>query len=144
MENWLYLIRIVFILIIFLFIQGIINTIQKDLESDVTEEAPEIKTKRLKLEVIKGSEKIKLIKDEIDNLEEIHFGRDITNDIVVEDKYISSSHFKINKINEEYYLEDLNSTNGTTLNNRQIDKAVKLKNNDIISLGEIQFKAHVY
>lgn len=144
MENWLYLIRIVFILVIFLFIQSIINTIQKDLESNLVEEVPEVKTKRLKLEVIKGSEKIKLIKDEIDNLEEIHFGRDITNDIVAEDKYISSSHFKINKINEEYHLEDLNSTNGTVLNNRQIDKAVKLKNNDIISLGEIRFKAHIY
>lgn len=144
MENWLYLIRIIFILVIFLFIQSIINTIQKDLEPSSTEEEPEIVKRKLKLEAIKHGERIKLVKGDLDNLDEIHFGREMNNDIVADDKYISGSHFKINKTNEEYFIEDLNSTNGTLLNNKQLDKAEKLKNNDIIGLGEIQFKAHIY
>jgi len=143
-ENWLYLIRIVFILAIFLFIQGIINTIQKDLEPSSKDEAPEIVKRKLKLEAVKCGERIKLIKGDLDNLEEIHFGRDMNNEIVADDKYISGNHFKINKVNEEYFIEDLNSTNGTILNNKQLGKAENLKNNDIISLGEIQFKVHIY
>lgn len=144
MENWLYLIRIVFILVIFLFIQSIINTIQKDLEPSSKDEAPEIVERKLKLEAVKCGERIKLVKGDLDNLNEIHFGRDMNNDIVADDIYISGSHFKINKINEEYFIEDLNSTNGTLLNNKHLSKVEKLKNNDIIGLGEIQFKVHIY
>lgn len=145
MENWLYLIRIVFILIVLLFIQGIINTIQKDVEKNTEEkEIHLLKKKHMNLEAVKGGDKIKLVKNDIDNLEQIYFGRDMNNDIVADDKYISGSHFKISKANEEYIIEDLNSTNGTILNGKILTEPNMLKNNDVISLGEIQFKIHIY
>jgi pSer/pThr/pTyr-binding forkhead associated (FHA) protein len=39
-----------------------------------------------------------------------------------------------------WWLEDLNSTNGTTLNGRPIDAASPLRESDVIGLGQISFK----
>lgn len=143
MEVWLYLIRIVFILLIFLFLQNIINTIQKDIETEPEEEKPP-KHSKFKLEVVKGADKIKLIRGDIDSLEEINLGRETTNDIVVDDKYISTNHFKIKKINNLYFIEDSGSTNGTFLNGNLLTDRIKLKNNDIISLGSVHFRVNIY
>lgn len=48
---------------------------------------------------------------------------------------VSREHAKIIFRNEEYYIEDLNSTNGTFVNTIRIVKCV-LRNNDQIQIGE--------
>jgi pSer/pThr/pTyr-binding forkhead associated (FHA) protein len=56
-------------------------------------------------------------------------------DIIIDDKEISSTHCQIQNIKGEYHLFDMNSTNGTFLNNERIVKA-KLKEDDIITVGQ--------
>ena len=56
-------------------------------------------------------------------------------DIVIDDKEISSTHCQIQIIKGEYHLFDMNSTNGTFLNNERIIKA-KLKEDDVITIGQ--------
>ena len=38
-----------------------------------------------------------------------------------------------------YFLEDMNSSNGTFLNDERINEAIELKNKDIIKFGELKF-----
>jgi len=66
----------------------------------------------------------------------LRIGRDPANDFVVDDIEVSRNHAKITCVEGVYRIEDLNSTNGTLLNGRKILSPVKLKDGDLISLGE--------
>ncbi len=66
------------------------------------------------------------------------FGRD-KGDIVVDDHEVSSTHCQIQNIAGVYHLFDMNSTNGTFVNNERIVKS-KLSPGDIITVGQTNFK----
>ncbi len=72
---------------------------------------------------------------------EIMIGRNAENDIVIENLAVSKVHAKIVKQDGAYYIEDLNSTNGTYLNKIRITKK-DLKNHDIISVGKHSLEIH--
>ena len=66
-------------------------------------------------------------------------GRSELADIVVEDGYVSKIHAMLQVYSNAIVLADLNSTNGTTVNSRVVQKTV-LRNNDIITLGRYKLK----
>ena len=70
------------------------------------------------------------------NSDLLRIGRDPTNDFVVDDIEVSRNHAKITCLDDIYKIEDLNSTNGTFINGRQINQPEKLKDGDLINLGE--------
>jgi len=61
-------------------------------------------------------------------------GRKSTNDIHLDNLAISGEHAVILKQGDDYIVEDLNSTNGTRVNNT-VTKKQQLKNDDVIELG---------
>jgi len=66
------------------------------------------------------------------------FGRE-KGDIMVGDKEMSSTHCQIQNIDGQYHIFDMNSTNGTFVNNERVIKA-RLKHNDVITVGQTSFK----
>jgi pSer/pThr/pTyr-binding forkhead associated (FHA) protein len=66
------------------------------------------------------------------------FGRE-KGDIIVGDHEISSTHCQIQNIGGVYHIFDMNSTNGTFVNNERIVKA-KLNPGDVITVGQTSFK----
>jgi len=67
--------------------------------------------------------------------EEITIGRNKDNDIQIENLAVSGRHARIKKHRNDYFIEDLKSTNGTFLNEKRISKEV-LKNNDAVTIGK--------
>ncbi|MBN2441050.1 MAG: FHA domain-containing protein [Spirochaetales bacterium] len=67
----------------------------------------------------------------------ITIGRDSMNDIVLEDNLISRYHAIIQKIKKAYFIKDLNSTNGTSVNGNRIprEKYIRIFQHDVIQLG---------
>jgi pSer/pThr/pTyr-binding forkhead associated (FHA) protein len=63
-------------------------------------------------------------------------GRQIGNDIVFHEEFLSRFHAEIIQENERYILVDKNSTSGTYVNGRRIDRCV-LNSGDLISLANI-------
>lgn len=63
-------------------------------------------------------------------------GRDITNDIVINDPEVSRHHLRIARTADGCSLEDLGSTNGTFVNGQRISGSRPLNNGDMIGLGE--------
>jgi len=63
-------------------------------------------------------------------------GRLKSNSIVIDDSSVSLMHAKITRKNGEYYLKDLNSTNGTNVNGQAVGEA-RLKDQDRIRFAEI-------
>jgi hypothetical protein len=63
-------------------------------------------------------------------------GRDITNEITVNDPEVSRHHCRLTRGQGGYTLEDLGSTNGTFINGRRLTGAQPLAPGDLIGLGE--------
>lgn len=63
-------------------------------------------------------------------------GRHLENDIVFHEDFLSRFHAEIIYENEKYVLYDKNSTSGTFVNGRKIDRCV-LNSGDLISLANI-------
>jgi pSer/pThr/pTyr-binding forkhead associated (FHA) protein len=70
----------------------------------------------------------------------ISIGRDSENSIALDDILASRRHAVILKIKEEYFIEDLGSTNGTFLNGEAVPpgKYMRLKQEDIILIGRTE------
>ncbi len=66
-------------------------------------------------------------------------GRNELADILVEDTYVSKIHAMLKVYSNAVVLIDLNSTNGTTVNSRVVQKTI-LRNNDVITLGHFKLK----
>ena len=77
----------------------------------------------------KGSQHIEL------TLETLTIGRKPDNTIVIEDPAISGHHARIVKVQAVFFLEDLKSTNGTTINGKPITRH-QLRDADVITIGQ--------
>ncbi len=72
--------------------------------------------------------------------EVITIGRNVKNDIQIDNLSVSKQHARIVKHQGKYFVEDMKSTNGTYLNEKKITKE-KLTNNDIITIGKHTLQA---
>jgi hypothetical protein len=72
-------------------------------------------------------------------------GRDITNDIVINDREASRHHLRLVRSGGNITIEDLGSTNGTFVNGKRLSGMTPLQNGDMVGLGEtvtLGFEAH--
>ncbi len=70
-------------------------------------------------------------------------GRDKMNDIVLADPLVSRNHAIIRLLgDEDYYLMDGGSANGSFINGKRVATPVLLQNSDRISIGSTQFDFH--
>jgi hypothetical protein len=67
-------------------------------------------------------------------------GRAASNNIVLDDGYISSQHALLTLRGRQWWLEDLGSRNGTLLNGAPLSDATVVRPGDIITVGNIQIK----
>ncbi len=63
-------------------------------------------------------------------------GRDITNDIVINDPEVSRHHCRLTQGGGGFTIEDLGSTNGTFINGQRLTGARPLTPGDMVGLGE--------
>lgn len=77
----------------------------------------------------------KVIKEYPFDKESMAIGRDEANDIVIDNLAVSSLHARIDKAGETFIVTDLQSTNGTFVNNKQITSH-KLQHKDKIVIGK--------
>jgi pSer/pThr/pTyr-binding forkhead associated (FHA) protein/Mg-chelatase subunit ChlD len=74
--------------------------------------------------------------------ERVTIGRDLRNDVVIEKPTISSFHATIEYRNMVFFLEDQRSTNGTRLNEKQLEAntPIRLKSGDRIQFATFQYR----
>ena len=70
----------------------------------------------------------------------ITIGRKQDNTLVLSDEFVSGKHARIFVKDDECYLEDLNSTNGTYVNSERVKGKVLLEVEDEVKIGTVLFK----
>ncbi|HSH53880.1 MAG TPA: FHA domain-containing protein [Methylotenera sp.] len=71
--------------------------------------------------------------------ERVTIGRRPTNDVHINNLAVSGEHAAIIKLGNDFYIEDLESTNGTLVNSRVVKKHL-LQQGDLVEFGKYQLK----
>ena len=64
-------------------------------------------------------------------------------DVRIDDRYASGVHARIFTRDRRTYVEDMNSTNGTLLNDAQLKGEAELLDGDIVRIGDTEFRFEV-
>jgi hypothetical protein len=69
----------------------------------------------------------------------INVGRAATSDVVLDEQFVSSTHARLVPRGQFYFVEDLGSTNGTFVNDKQVTEA-QLRMDSRLRIGETTFR----
>ena len=68
-------------------------------------------------------------------------GRSMENcEIALNDSFLSAQHARLEMRGDEWILEDLNSTNGTFLNEMEVRDATTVEEGDVVRVGRVEMK----
>ena len=81
--------------------------------------------------------------DHFDLFGGISLGRSPDADIRLDDRYASGIHARVFNRSGAYYVEDMNSTNGTLLNSQELHGEAELTPGDAIRIGDTEFRFEV-
>ena len=73
------------------------------------------------------------------NRAQITIGRHASCDCVLDDDTVSSYHARLYYRYGQWWIEDLDSTNGTSLNNQPVEIPVVLTSRDRLDVGRVEF-----
>ena len=90
-----------------------------------------------KLVIIEGEKTGQMVRLE---RREITLGRSPDSDLIVDDEYASTHHAKLILINNDWLIQDLNSTNGTYLDGSRVGTPAVVKLNTPVRVGKTVFE----
>ncbi|HEU0304159.1 MAG TPA: FHA domain-containing protein [Gaiellaceae bacterium] len=145
-EEALLLLKIAFLVLLYLFLWRIVRTASRDLrtpqESFVLAPQQARKPARRatgRLVAVVGDDGERGAEYEIDTAA-VTVGRGNANDIPLDDEFASTLHARLEARPDGIWLEDVGSTNGTAVNGVLIDGPRKLSPGDVIRIGETDFR----
>jgi hypothetical protein len=70
-------------------------------------------------------------------------GRSTETEVALNDTFLSSEHARLERRDDAWSLEDLNSTNGTYLNGFEVRAPTEVNDGDVIRVGRVELKVVV-
>jgi pSer/pThr/pTyr-binding forkhead associated (FHA) protein len=135
----LFVLRLIILLLLYLFIGWIGYTIFMDLRKS-TQPVSEARVSPITL--IQASDD--LGEPRQFSMHEFVIGRDPANPFPLEDSTVSVRHMKLSYRNQHWWAEDLESTNGSYLNGDQILTPVILTDGDELRLGQVLLTVRIH
>ncbi len=77
------------------------------------------------------------------NIPEVIIGRDPSSECHLNDETISARHARLSFHHNQWWLEDLNSTNGTFLNLERLDVPAVVVSGDELRCGQVNFQIDI-
>lgn len=96
--------------------------------------------RRGSLQIVRGETEPEPIGSAFPLLPVTSIGRSPNNTVVLDDDFASSAHALLMLRGEQWWLEDLNSRNGTLLNGVPLQEATVISAGDIITIGNTRLK----
>jgi len=129
------ILRILFALSLYAFLGMAVLTIWRELQKTsallTNQKVPGIQLKRLDFEEDGMNEF---------NLSSITLGRDASCEYLVSDDAVSSHHARLSFHHQQWWIEDLNSTNGTFLNNDPVAVPTVIISGDELRIGKVSIQ----
>lgn len=133
------LIRILMALALLGFIFVLFTTIWRQLKTQLQMISPELTTFVRMVPIEPSLEDAVEIKQS-----EVLIGRDPNCKVFIPNETVSAQHGRLYFADQHWWINDLNSTNGTFLNDEAIDRPCVLTENDVLSFGEVKFKIQIF
>ena len=133
-----FLLRLLLILLSYSFIGWMLYTIYKDIRNSLQQEKSVDIPPLILTAEINGERNVKYF-----TIPEFVIGRDPSIAYPLEHETISSRHCKIFYLNKQWWAEDLQSTNGSFLNEIMIETPIVLTAGDILRLGRINLSIQI-
>jgi hypothetical protein len=73
----------------------------------------------------------------------LSIGRSKESDVRIDDRYASSLHARVFSREGRFYVEDMNSTNGTLLNGATLNGEAEMIDGDTVQIGDTVFRLEV-
>jgi hypothetical protein len=131
----IWFLRILFLTLLYLFLFAVVRVLLRDLRGATRERA---ELGRLVVVASPGGEPPVGAVFPLDAIASL--GRDVNNTIVVDDPFASGEHAAITFRGRSWYVEDLDSTNGTFLNGGQVDGPAPMGYGDEVQIGEVRLR----
>ena len=132
----IWVVRLLFLVLLYLFLFGIARTLLRDLRAAAAE--PNVEVGRLVVLASPGGEPAQGSTLSLDAITTL--GRDVNNAIVVDDQFASSEHAVLTFRGRTWYVEDLESTNGTFVNGSPVDGVAPLGYGDELQIGQVRMR----
>ena len=131
-----WVVRLLFLALLYLFLFRIAKALVGDLRAAAREPGAELG--RLIVVASPGGEPVEGTSLALDAIATI--GRDVNNAIVVEDQFASAEHAILTFRGRAWYVEDLESTNGTFVNGSPVQGVSPLGFGDVIQVGQVRLR----
>jgi len=146
LEWTLLALRLLAVAVLYAFLIAVIYVIWRDLRAadqrpDRSLDEPAAPGGRLR--VVKGGDSPFQPGDVFTLSSHITLGRAADNAIVLPGTYVSAYHARLDQRDSEWWLTDLDSRNGTRLNDVPITKPAPLADGDVIGIGQVELKLEV-
>ena len=138
--------RLLAVAVLYAFLMAVIGVIWRDLRaadgrSDRSPEESAAPGGRLR--VVDGEDVPPSSGEAFALAEHITLGRAADNTIALPDTYASAYHARLDQRDGEWWLTDLDSRNGTRLNDVPIGKPAPLADGDVIGIGQMELKLEI-
>lgn len=127
-----FFLRLLFIILTYLFVGWIAYTIYKDLQAQFQNQKDALAS-RITLRALVNQEPI----EKQFAAPEIIIGRDPDCDFAIPDETISLRHCKLAYHHKQWWATDLNSTNGTFINENPVDSPTVITESDELRVGKV-------
>ena len=132
----IWVVRILFLVLLYVFLFGIARALLRDLRAASRE--PTLELGRLVVVASPADEPAAGTTLPLDAITTL--GRDVNNAVVVDDEFVSAEHAVLTFRGRTWYVEDLDSTNGTFVNGSPVDGVAPLGYGDEIQLGQVRLR----
>lgn len=129
-------VRLAFLALLYLFLARVVRSLLRDLRAAARE--PGASLGRLVVIESPAGDPEQGRSFDLDAITTL--GRDVNNAIVVDDPFASAEHAVLTYRGRSWYVEDLDSTNGTFVNGRAVVSVAPLGFGDEVSIGQVRMR----
>jgi hypothetical protein len=132
--------RLAFIALIYLFLYQVLRITARELVSLAKSDERSSLRGGMSIVVLDGAQSSLVIGESRPVFPDMALGRDPGNDLVIDDPHTSAFHAVLLYSRDRWWLRDLDSSNGTFLNDEPVRAVVAIAPNDVLQCGRVRFR----